>query len=238
MCRFLCLGSSFEDHLLRYKNGIKLTGIIYLQRITDNRIVSTPCQRNLRMLEELCGDQALKKVVLVTTIWDKVQPDTGVRREKELFESLWKMMIDHGALTARFTNSADSAWNIIDSILKCQETDVLPLQEELVDLERALSETQAGKTLFSDLKRLLAEERTTIQSLTEQARGQPESNPQLTQKLKAELEHIEKDLDKIANEVKTLKRLKIPIGKRLLLLFSKRSWAVRIPIGLFSFHTH
>jgi DNA anti-recombination protein RmuC len=187
------------------------------------------------MFGELCGDQAVKKVVLVTTMWDKsnTDPKTHNQREKELFDKYWKTMINYGASTARFENSAVSAWEIIAPILEQREAEVLLLQEELVDLKRALSETQAGKTLYSDLQRLLAEQRDTVRSLADQALEQ--SNSQLAQKLEAELKRIQKDFDKTFNEIK---RLKIPLGKRLLLLFSKKSRAVRISIGLFSFHIY
>ena len=126
MYYFLCQGSSFEpeDNLLRYDNDIKLAGIIYLHRITDNRMIGNP-HRNLRMFGELCGDHAsIKKIMLVTTMWDKVQLelDTGVRRETELFENYWKALINHGASTARFLNSADSAWKIVDLILEQNTT--------------------------------------------------------------------------------------------------------------------
>jgi hypothetical protein len=223
MCYFLCLGSSSEDYLLRYEKDIKLAGIIYLHRITDNRMAGSP-HRNLRMFGELCGDQAVKKVVLVTTMWDKVQQDKGVRRENELFENYWKTMTDYGASTARFSNSANSAWKIIEIILKQHETEVLLLQEELVDLKRALNETQAGKTLYSDLQRILAEQRDTVRSLAEQARD--ESKPQLARELEAELKRIQKDFDKTFSEIK---KLKVPLGKRLMLLFfGKKSKGVRL----------
>jgi len=204
-----------------YEKDIKLAGIVYLHRITDNRMGGSP-YRNLRMFGELCGDQAVRKVVLVTTMWDKGHTtdhqQAHNQRENELFERYWKTMKDHGALTARFLNKPDSAWEIIDIILKQHEAEVLLLQEELVDLKRALNETQAGKTLYSDLQRLLADQRDTVRALAEQAREQ--SNPQLAQKLESELKRIQKDFDKTFNE---LKRLKIPLGKRILLNFSKKS---------------
>ena len=191
--------------------------------------------RNFRMFGELCGDQAAKKVVLVTTMWDEVQQDTGVCREKELFEKYWNTMINYGASTARFSSSADSAWEIIDPILKQHAAEVLLLQEELVDLKRALSETQAGKALYSDLQRLLAEQRDIVRSLAEQARDQ--SNAKLARVMDAELKRIQKELDNTFNEIKTLE---ISSGKRLLLLFSKKSRGVRVllVIGLFFFRTH
>ena len=207
--------------MLRYEKDIKLAGIIYLHRITDNRMAGTP-HRNLRMFGELCGDQAVKKVVLVTTMWDRVQQDTGARREKELSENYWKTMINLGASTARFSNSADSAWKIVDVILKQHEAEVLLLQEEIVDLKRSLNETQAGKTLYSDLQKILAEQRDTVRLLAEQARD--ESNPQLARQLEAELKRIQKDFDKTFNE---MKGLKISFGKRLF-PFNKKSRGVRI----------
>jgi hypothetical protein len=214
--------------LLRYEKQIKLAGIIYLHRITDNRMAGTP-HRNLRMFGELCGNQAVKKVVLVTTMWDKAAKNKETR-ENQLFERYWKTMIDHGASTARFSNSADSAWEIINTILKQHEGEVLLLQEELVDLKRALNETQAGKTLYTDLQRLLAEQQNSVRALAEQARD--ENNPQLARQLEAELKRIQKDFDKTFNE---MKRLKIPFGKRIsLLFFGKKSRGVRILLRLFS----
>ena len=181
------------------------------------------------MFGQLCGDQAVKKVVLVTTMWDKVRRETGLRRENELVENYWKTMINLGASTARFSNTADSAWKIVDIILKHHETEVLLLQEEIVDLKRSLNETQAGKTLYLDLQRLLAEQRDTIRSLAEQARD--ESNPELVRQLEAELKRIQKDFDKTFSEVK---KLKISFGKRLMLMlfFRKKPRGVRLILNL------
>ena len=196
-------------------------------------MAGTP-HRNLRMFGELCGDQAVKKVVLVTTMWDKApasgkQNETFAQREKELSQNYWKTMTDHGASIARFSNSADSAWKFIDILLSQHDSEVLLLQEEIVDLKRALNETQAGKTLYSDLQRILAEQRDTVRSLAEQARS--ESNPQLAQQLEAELKRIQKDFDRTFNEIKNLK---VPFGKRLMLFFSKKSRGVRlILVGIF-----
>ena len=210
-------------NLLRYEQDIKLAGIIYVHRIADNRMGSVP-YRNLRMFGELCGDQAMKKVVLVTTMWDKGQTDSQTRnqRERSLFDNYWKEMIDYGASTARFLNSPDSAWKIIDPILKQHETEVLLLQEELVDLKRTLNETQAGKTLYSYLQSLLADQRDTARSLVDVARE--ESNPRRVHEMEAELKKIQKDFNKTFNDIK---RLEIPLYRRLLLLVGKKSRGVR-----------
>ena len=176
-----------------------------------------------------------EKVVLVTTMWDKVKKDpaknqdTHNQRENQLFDNYWKTMRDHGASTARFSYSAEWAWQIIDTILKPHEAEVFLLQEEIVDLKRALNETQAGKTLYSDMQRLLAEQRDTVRSLAEQARAQ--SNQQLARKLEAELKRIQKDFDKTFNEIKWLN---IPLDRKILLSFGKKTRGVRILVRLSS----
>jgi gas vesicle protein len=199
---------------------------MYLHRITDNRMAGSP-HRNLRMFGELCGDQAVKKVALVTTMWDKVyassrkQQEAVALRERELYDGYWNTMVNHGASTARFENTPASAWKIVDIILRQHEAEVLLLQEEIVDLKRALNETAAGKTLYTDLQRLLAEQRDTVRSLAQQARE--ENNPELARQLETELKRIRKDFDKTFKE---MNNLKIPFGKWLMLLFSKKSRGV------------
>ena len=182
------------------------------------------------MFGELCGDKAVKKVVLVTTMWDKALASASdeqrrllEKREKDLKDNYWKTMINYGASTARFKNSLKSASEIVDIILQQHESEALLLQEEIVELKRALNETQAGKTLYSDLQKLLAEQRETVRSMAQQARE--ESNPQLARQLEAELKRIQDDFDKTFTEMKSLK---IPFGKRIMLLFSKKARAVRL----------
>ena len=182
------------------------------------------------MFGELCGDKAVKKVVLVTTMWDKAlasasdeQKKILNRRQKDLEENYWKTMMKYGASTARFMNSRESAEGIINIILQQHEAEVLLLQEEIVELKRALNETQAGKTLYSELQKLLAQQRETVRSLVQQARD--ESNPQLARQLEAELVRIQEDFDKTFVEIKNLK---ISFGKRIMLFFSKKARAVRL----------
>lgn len=50
-----------------YRSKVLLHGIIYLHRITDVRM-SGSARRNLLMFKHLCGDEYLKKVILVTTM--------------------------------------------------------------------------------------------------------------------------------------------------------------------------
>ena len=56
---------------LQAQNKLKLSGLIYLHRITDNRMPGS-ATRNLSMMLKLVGEENLKNVVLVTSRWEKV----------------------------------------------------------------------------------------------------------------------------------------------------------------------
>jgi hypothetical protein len=82
-------------------------------------MLGTPL-KNLRKFRELCGKDALRKIILVTTMWSEVDEETGSWREQELKERYWKAMIAQGSGMARFGGALDSesAWAIIDPILQ------------------------------------------------------------------------------------------------------------------------
>ena len=101
----------------------------------------------LRMFENLCGKDALKNVILVTTMWDEVEEEEGRNREKELSNNHWNSMLELGCRTARFYNNTESAWDIVSRFQDARCT--VLLQREMVDLGLELAETSAGRTLFS-----------------------------------------------------------------------------------------
>ena len=178
--------------------------------------------RSLRMFGELCGDQALKKVVLVTTVWDKVVgPGIGEERERALSEGHWKEMIQRGASVARFHNTTASAWRIIDGILRQDQSEVLLLQEELVDLNKRLNETKAGKLLYAHMQKYLIEQQETLRLLARHVHT--EGNPKVIAQLDSEMKVVRRNFDKALMEIK---KLKIPIGRRISLFFARKSRAV------------
>ncbi|KDR82102.1 hypothetical protein GALMADRAFT_240601 [Galerina marginata CBS 339.88] len=101
-----------------YKTKCQIVGIIYLHRITDNRIAET-VHRSFHVFSELCGYDAAQNVVLVTTMWDEIEGEgvVGEEREKEFKEKLWAGMLSHGASTTRFDNTPDSARKIISRVV-------------------------------------------------------------------------------------------------------------------------
>jgi len=150
-----------------YSHKILLNGILYLHRISDTRMQGSG-KMSIALLYKLCGKESLKKVVLTTTMWERVDPAVGERREHELqtTEEFWGFMSQHGSQIRRHYNNKQSALNIISmfvpqSLGAVPETVTLDIQKELADEHRTLDQTGAGQVLdgaFSKEKESLQRE--------------------------------------------------------------------------------
>jgi hypothetical protein len=132
---------------------IKLSGIIYLQSIDDTRMYGST-MRNLKMFRQLCGDQPLKSVILATTFWDKEDHARAVEREDQLRTDpeFWQPMLKKGSRLARVTDR-DSALGIITSLVD-QSPVILAIQDELINQNKKLVDTSAGKTVNEEIEKL------------------------------------------------------------------------------------
>jgi hypothetical protein len=185
-----------------YRNQMKLTGIIYLHRIKDERMTNA-LMRNLTMFRSLCGDNAFKNVVLATTFWDEL-PDLakGKAREKMLVEvsDWWGYMASRGSQVRRFLNSRESALDILADLTGLPEI-TLQIQEEMVNQGLEVGETTAGEALNQELADLTARferELEALQEEKEQARREHDIHLQeLLEKMETEkqdlLMHLESE---------------------------------------------
>lgn len=199
----------------RYKKKVKVSGIIYMHRVSDNRMTASPL-KDLHMFQKLCGTKAIARVVLTTTMWTNVTKEVGERREQELKSRYWRRMLDMGSKSTRFGNTLESAWTIIDTAVQnqCPDPQTLLLQEELVDHHLRLSETEAGRALHAFLQGVFEEQRNRMQKMREKN----------SYGLLRDLEELEKSLKETVNQ---LENMKIPIKRRLRLFFSiKKIFAV------------
>lgn len=188
-----------------------------MHRISDNRMAGAP-HKNLHVFKNLCGDDAISNVILATTMWSRVRPDIGEKREAELHKDYWMPMLKKGSRPTRFEGTVRSAWNIVDMIVTGPEPTSVLIQEEMVDLKKRLSETQAGITLYHELQSLLSLHTEAIQQLREQAIRQ--NNPTLVKELNKQQEAIE---EKIRLTLDQIQEMRIPLGRRVRLIFSFRS---------------
>lgn len=85
-----------------FRKGVRLTGIVYLHRIIDPRI-GGEARGMMRMFRRLCGPDCMKNVVLGTTFWDRIPPEKGAMREKELGsnDEFWGILAKKGSRMVR-----------------------------------------------------------------------------------------------------------------------------------------
>jgi hypothetical protein len=97
--------------------------------------------RNLETFASLCGQKAMPNVVIATTMWGKVEKEEGEQREEELKSEFWAAMQADGCKTARFVNTYESAWRVIDSTAKEDLPTTAP--KKTPDSQLQLIETRA-----------------------------------------------------------------------------------------------
>jgi hypothetical protein len=141
---------------------MKLAGIIYLYDISQTRMLGTTLN-NMEMFHELCGDDALNAVFLTTTKWGAVGDQVGKTREGQLSSEFWKPMLAQGSQICRFDHTPASAQVVLDSICnnfnKRKESNILRIQTEIVDMQKRIPDTDAGKKLRYTLQEILDQQK-------------------------------------------------------------------------------
>jgi len=132
---------------LTYECDMKLTGIIYLHRITDLRITHDGI-RSLAMFRKLCGSEAMKNVILATTFWNQVDPQEAKAKLHKLQTNplFWAEMLAEGARVEKYDDAHESAVRLIEMFIP-KDRVKLQIQKEMCDRGLALAETQAGQYL-------------------------------------------------------------------------------------------
>ena len=162
----------------QYKLGIPLKGIIYLHRITDNRMQGS-ARRALSMFRSLCGEDALDHVLLATTMWSNLrQAGEGHMQEQRLRTGVWTEMEQRGSTIVPYDGSKDSAVALVASMLSNSSV-TLQIQRELIDEEMSYAETAAAATLVKDLDSRLIRRHEAIARLNARAQrsGYEQSDP-------------------------------------------------------------
>ncbi|KAK1232374.1 hypothetical protein PQX77_004496 [Marasmius sp. AFHP31] len=137
-----------------YEQKITLLGLLYLQNISSPRIGGLS-RRNMRIFRDICGEAAMKRVIIVTTGIDKESD----MREAELQANpkFFRAAIQEGARLVRYDGTVESAKDIIVQLANNVAEDItsLRIQEELIDLGMGLSESAVGVQLDRELVREL-----------------------------------------------------------------------------------
>jgi hypothetical protein len=71
---------------------------------------------------KLCGTDAdadvSSRIILMTTMWDKIKPEVSGPRETEIMTKYWNEMLASGSHIVRFNKSVDSVQKAVDFILE------------------------------------------------------------------------------------------------------------------------
>ena len=120
-------------------------------------------KKNLRIFEELCGEEILGNVRIVPTYWGPVDPKLGCEREEALSKGAFKSLIDGGAKLLRHDRGIESAQEILSELV-FKEPVVTKLQGELAD-GKALGDTSAGAVIVEEIKALQKKHDTEMEDL-------------------------------------------------------------------------
>jgi predicted RNase H-like nuclease (RuvC/YqgF family) len=163
--------------------------------------------KNFSMFRKLCGDNALKNVVIVTNRWGEVDPQVGEEREAELArdDAFFKPVFDRGGKMARHEDTVPSAERIIRLILKNHP---LPLwiQDELVIQGKNITETDAGEELNRELNAQIRKHQQEMQVLMDDMQQAMEDKDEETRReLEIETQRMKSQIERLENDSKRLK---------------------------------
>ena len=194
----VCRLSIFRtEPLNRYEKGSQLSGVIYIHRISDNRFGGIT-GRNFDVFRKLCGELALKNVVLVTNMWGEVSLDIGEAREFELSNNFFKTAVYKGAQMVRHHNTVESAHDIIRKMIKNRPV-ILQIQRELVDDHKDIIDTAAGESINKELKEQIKRHQAELKEVQEEmAQALREKDGEAEQ----ELEETQRDLKEKVMKIK------------------------------------
>lgn len=190
------------EHLKRGAEQKKnLSGLLYLRRITDNRMQHS-AHTNVRVLKKLCGQDHYGRVALVTTHWDAVPLQQGEARENELRtkENYWGEMIKLGATVNRHNDTPESALAILRQFVRNPKGPFVPkFQEEFIAAGGNIGQTGAGQEIVQGLIQKLEEYEVRIKKLmaeNQKAKQEKRRTDTAMAKLCREIEIMKEDREK------------------------------------------
>ena len=198
-----------------YKKGKLLSGIIYLHHITDVRM-SGSSMKYVKMFQRLCGPNALKNVLLTTTRWSDVDQAQGERREGELRNGdFWGELITEGAAITRFMGTRESGLELIDKLMG-NKPKPLDIQDQMVEKNMAMAETEAGKFINGELGSLFMKYQKDLEDLRSDIEKAVKERDGLLQEILVEQQaQSQKKLEEAAAEKKFLADLRVDMMKKI-----------------------
>ncbi|KAF5329822.1 hypothetical protein D9619_009057 [Psilocybe cf. subviscida] len=142
-----------------------------------------------------------------------VSAETANAHENQLRDVYWKDMIDEGAQVMRIRREYSSAWGAVNAILTrhkggSNHFTVMTIQKELIDLQKVLPDSEAGRSLRASHEKKLEQQKQKMKQPVEPTGARKESLEQQRQR-----EEIQGTLNEIAT-------LNISVSRRILSFFA------------------
>lgn len=175
-----------------------------MQRISDLKVGGS-ARRDLRMFQELCGEEAYPNVVVVTNMWSNTAEEDGVLREQELAtkDIFYKPILDKHGKMMRHNNTQKSAHDILQHLIH-RDPVVLRIQRELgegIDI----TQTAAFKQLDRELSELAAQHQKDLEQLkADMVRAEQEMDEETRKELEDEAQKVQGDLIKAQTQASRL----------------------------------
>ena len=145
-------------------------------------------------------------------MWDEVDLETGVERERELKTGYWLPMLNRSSTTNRFSRTRESALTVIDPLI---DTAIIRISDLiLADMRKKLSSTSQAtrQKLLSTLEPLLRQR----ESLLRRIRNEIKCGACDTMKFEPLQDEYQALKNKMGSVIGDMRKLKIvPLGKRL-----------------------
>ncbi|KAI6133584.1 P-loop containing nucleoside triphosphate hydrolase protein [Pisolithus croceorrhizus] len=188
----------------RNKQGARLVGVIYMQRISDLKIGGS-ARRDLRMFQELCGEEAYENVIVVTNMWGTVSQEDGIAREQELASKdiFYKPILERKGRMMPHYNTQKSAHCILEELVP-KEPIVLRIQRELAE-GVDITQTAAFRQLDRELSEMAAKHQKDLEKLKDEMfQAEQEMDEETQRELAEEKQKVEDDLLKAQTQASRL----------------------------------
>ena len=187
----------------QYTIGMELRGVICLHRITDVRYGGSSV-KTFKILKEICRQDALKNVLLVTTRWNDVEESLGATREQQLRTDFWAYMLHHGSNMTRFNGNRESASSLASQLIN-KDTITLEIQHELIDQGKQLKDTMAGSLVNDELSVLKRKYEQELEDLEELRRTLQDQDLDMKRQIQKDWKHEQARLQKTQDDEIVLK---------------------------------
>ncbi|ORX97294.1 P-loop containing nucleoside triphosphate hydrolase protein [Clohesyomyces aquaticus] len=134
-----------------YENGIRISGLIYLHRVTNTRLQGAAF-RSLNVFKRICGSENYCGIILATTRWDELKPEQiglASSRHRDLCENnqYWGDILEAGGRAVALSAARIDAMKILEHIVGKERKMTLAFQKQMSEELRPIRETDAGKFL-------------------------------------------------------------------------------------------